>query len=284
MDEKIKYYVDLLNNLQEKIAEDDKKILEYDILIQKEKMEFYKLPFFERLFSGRKKLIKSLSDTLSAMKYSRNLNLDQSEQTRKEMVEVGKLTIKCDQFESIKENEIIDLMYQNLNNILLTFDDIKKSINSLDYLITNIEKELIGPQYTRYSKAFDKFNIIIERVIDVSSLVFINNYVFNPSISPDFSTIYKGFIKEIDTITKDINKIANTEITTTLGFKVLSYNKHLFYSLISVFDSMQNLLKSERNKIYDKKESRNQDKITFQNYQEKYIMNIIRKEYGLEIF
>lgn len=288
MEDKIKYYVDLLNSEQEKLSDLDKSIIDYELLVLKEKTEYYKLSLVTRFFSGRKKLLKELDKTLSDLKSTRYRNNKSMNSIRDEMLSVGKILVK-------KNFDVDDSSLENtkrvLNNITTVIAMVAEVTGILEKIKLKIHDGHHRDKYGSYLEGTATFEsgytdllMSVGRLNKIYNLIEIDSYLFIENITSKSISDCKSLKANLSTTFSQITKAKELDLQKYAASNILRKREDLYYGILGISQSLQSILNNDQ-KIYKELIKSESSKKEIEDIShDKYVLNMIREQYGLNIF
>lgn len=289
MEDKIKYYVDLLNAEQDKISKLDQSIIDYELLILKEKTEYYKLSLLTRIFSGRKKLLKELNTTLSDLKVTRYRNNESIKVVRNEMLSVGKLLVKNDL------NVVKDASIENVNRVLNNITTVISMVHSVNHILEDIKNKIYKGHYLDkhgsyhagtpdFESGYNDLLMSVGRLNKIYNLIEIDDYLFIENMTSKTINDCKSLKANLASTFSQITKFKEQELPKYADSNVLRKREDLYYGILGISQSLYSILLNDQ-KIYNEFIKSETGKKEIEDIShDKYVLNMIREQYGLNIF
>lgn len=293
MDKKIKYYVDLLNKLQSEVDEEKSKIISYETMIMNEKTLLAHMPLFQRLFSGSKKFIVDLENSIKLIQKSIDDKKQEIEAQRTEMLSVGLLNLEDNSKEMETITELANFYYkicQNLSSIhssLVTSSEyIQKVYNDRDEAIRLYRHQAYNSAEQYFSNAYTLFMGAIGKAKEISRLVELDGHVSCEKHPSDFQKNYKKISTHLESLEKDILQIraAYSKHRADPEESFMREKLDVVHLADSLFKNLASMTEQEF-KSYDARYDLHQETIKASNAARKSdVLSMIREQYSLNVF
>jgi hypothetical protein len=293
MDKKIKYYVDLLNKLQSEVDEEKSKIISYETMIMNEKTLLAHMPLFQRLFSGSKKLIVDLENSIKLIQKSIDDKKQEIEAQRTEMLSVGLLNLEDNSKEMETINELANFYYKICQNIAAIHRTLVSASQDIQSVYSNRNEAFRLYKHQAYSSsgqyfifAYSLFMGAIGKAKEVSRLVELSGHVSSEQHPSDFQQNYKNISANLDTLEKDILQMraAYSKSCSDPEASFMRDKLDVIHLADSLFKNLASMAEQEY-KSYESRYELHLDAIKANNASRKSdVLGMIREQYSLNVF
>lgn len=293
MDMKIKYYVDLLNKLQQEVEDDKEKVINFETMIIKEKTLLAHLPYFKRLLSGSKQLILDLENNVKLLEKGIEDKKSVISSKVTEMVSVGLLNLDDNLGEmtaTVEMSNFYNKICQNIlsihNGLISAVNDIVKVYEYREIAFKNYRHQAFNAANQNFVYAYSLFIGAIGKVKEINRLVELTEHVSCEKHPSDFQKNYKNICKNLETLEKDVLQVkaAYSKTKSDPEEMFMREKTDLIHLVDSVFRNLADMTVQEF-RIYESRYNQYADIIKTTNAARKSnVLAMIREQYSLNVF
>lgn len=243
-EDKVKYYVDLLNSCNVKITEFENSILEFEKMKIEEERIYYRYPLYKKIFMS-KKFILEIENTIKSLKAEMKNEHIKFESFRNDFLRIYVSSIDSNMEISVLKNHQDSLIKvnQNLDKALTYISNSKKDYGEGRSLDNSGYTNSAVPQFRgSFRNIVYSLNITKEN----ANFLLLDNFVFEQSglinYENKFQEIYKRILNFEDTISPIIN-IENEHEEVKFIKKRIDVNETLY----AIIMNLKNLISSQIN-------------------------------------